>query len=157
MSKIADIKTADNKIDAAQLITLVSQYDTDLANLAALIEIKGKKLEHANRENPAWHLYYDQRRAELNTLQKYMEMEVARVRGRLYKQYVETYNRDLGDRAIEKYIDNEEAYLEKYELYLEIKELHDKFDGAVEAFKSRGYALNNITKIRVAAIEDGLV
>jgi hypothetical protein len=40
------------------------------------------------------------------------------------------------------------------ELYLEVKDLHDRYAAVVDAFRSRGFALNNITKIRVAALED---
>lgn len=157
MSRIADIKGDTPELSKLGLVKLIGQYDLQLDQLEGLIEIKGKKLEHANRENPAWQVYYDQKRAELNTLSKYMEADVKRVRGSLYRKYVENSSRDWGDRAIEKLIDNEPEYLAKYELYLEIEELHEKFKSAVEAFKSRGYALNNITKIRVAAIEDAMV
>ena len=116
-----------------------------------------KNLEHANREQPAWQSYYDQRRIELYALVKYYEGQINRVRGKLYKSYTETYSRELTDRAKDKYIDNEKSYLDMLEVYLEVKELYDRYDAVVEAFKSRGYALNNITKIRVASLEDVVV
>jgi len=140
--------------DSINLPTILANYETALGGFEDKLEIKGKNLEHANSEQPAWQSYYDQRRIELYTLVKYYEGQINRVRGKLFKSYTETYSRELTDRAKDKYIDNEEAYLKMFEIYLEVKEVHDQYSAVVEAFKSRGYALNNITKIRVAALED---
>lgn len=116
--------------------------------------IKGKSIEHANREQPSWLSFYDERRIELSTYVRFFEMEEKRVRGMLFKSYLEHYSRDLGERAIEKYIDTEQAYLEVHEKLLVVKELASQFESIVESFKARGYALNNITRIRVASLED---
>ena len=136
------------------LLETLPAYDNALKDLETKIEIKGKKLEHANRENPGYQQYYDERRVELSVVVKWFEIQIERVRGKLFKKFTENYNRELSDRAKEQYINNEPAYLMWYEMYLEVKELHDKYDSAKEAFKSRGYALNNITRIRVASLED---
>ena len=84
-------------------------------------------------------------------------MQTNKVRGKLFRDYTENYSRVLADRAIDKYIDKEDAYLAAYGLYLEVKEIHDQYVRVVEAFRSRGFALNNITKIRVAAMEDATI
>ena len=72
-------------------------------------------------------------------------------------KFTETYNRELSDRQKEKYIDNEEQYLSQYEIYLEIKDVYEQYEAVCNAFQSRGYALNNITKIRVASLEDVII
>ena len=140
--------------DFSGLPEILDRYELALNNFEDNLEVKGKTLEKANREQASWQSYYDQRKIELYTLVKYLEANVNRVRGKLYKIYTETYSRDLSDRSKDKYIDNEEKYLTAFQIYLEVKELYDKYDAVVDAFKSRGYALNNITKIRVAALED---
>ena len=152
MSRIADLGKKNKNLP-----DIIEEYETVLKGYKKDLEIKGKKLEHANREQPSLHSYYDERRIELHTLVKYFEGQISRVRGKLYKDYTETYSRELSDRMKDKYIDNENAYLTMFELYLEIKELHDKFNSVVDAFKSRGFVLNNITKIRVAAMEDATI
>lgn len=149
MSLIADL--VENKKSLPDILT---EYESALDGFEKNLEIKGKKLEHANREHPGWQSYYDQRRIELYSLVKYYDGQISRVRGKLFKSYTETYSRELSDRAKDKYIDNEKAYLDMLEVFLEVKELYDRYDAVIEAFKSRGYALNNITKIRVSALED---
>lgn len=136
------------------LPSVLDEYQAAIGDIENLIRIKGKKLEAANVENPAWQLYYDQKRIELATLVRYFEQEVQRIRGKLFRNYKENHSRELSEREINRYIDNEEVYLNINELLLEVKELYEKYQGVVEAFTARGYALNNITKIRVASLED---
>ncbi len=138
----------------AKLPAILDEYETALEGVEDIIKIKGKKLEAANVENPAWQVYYDQKRIELHTLAKFFEQEIARVRAKLFRSYKENHSRELTEREINRYLDNEEAYLTVNGLYLEVKDLYDKYDGIVNAFTSRGYSLNNITKIRVASLED---
>jgi hypothetical protein len=136
---------------------IMQRYETALNDVKKNLAIKGKKLEHANSEQPGWQSYYDERRIELHTLVKYFEAQVNRIRGKLFRDYTETYSRELTDRGKDKYIDKESSYLNIYEVYLEVKELHDQYARVVDAFRSRGFALNNITKIRVAALEDATI
>jgi len=133
---------------------ILTEYEKMLEPVENNLKIKGKRLEAANVEQPSWQLYYESRRSELYALVKYFDGVVAAERGRLFKKLTENYNRELSDRQKDKYIDNEEAYLKKLEVYLEIKEIYEKYEAVCKAFDSRGYALNNITKIRVASLED---
>lgn len=152
MSLIADLgKNNENLPD------ILDRYESALGDVEENLAIKGKKLEHANREHPAWQSYYDERRIELHTLYKYFELQIGRVRGKLYKDYTENYSRELDTRSKDKYIDHEKDFLKASDLYLEVKDLHDRYAAVVDAFRSRGFALNNITKIRVAALEDAVI
>lgn len=136
---------------------ILAEYEKGLEHVEDNLKIKGKRLEAANVEQASWHLYYNSRRAELHTLVKYFEAITASVRGQLFKKFTEKYSRELSDRQKDKYIDNEETFLRQYEVYLEIKEVYEKYEAACNAFTSRGYALNNITKIRVASREDDVI
>lgn len=138
----------------AKLPDILDEYEQAIGDAEALIKIKGKKLENANIENPAWQHYYDQKRIELYTLVKYFEQEVQRVKSKLFRSFKENHSIELSEREISRYIESEKAYLDMNELYLEVKELYEKYQGIVNDFTTRGYALNNITKIRVASLED---
>ena len=149
MSRIPDLGSRYGKLPA-----LLDEYERALDGVEANIKVTGKGLEECNKENSTWQHYYNHKRIELKTLCDFFEMQVARVRGKLFRSYTETSSRDLSDRSKDKYIDNEKAYLDLYELYLEVKEMKEKYQVAVDAFTTRGYALNNITKQRVASLED---
>lgn len=160
MSRIPDLgdnKATDLNVRFKNLPTILGDYRNDLDTAENDLTIEGKSLEKANRENPSRQYYYHQRFVELGILTKYFEREVERVRGKLFKGLTENNNRDLSDRAKDKYIDNEQAYLDMNEFYLEVKEVKDMYEAIIEAFRNRGYALNNITKTRVAQLEDVLL
>lgn len=152
MSRISDIGTNFEKLP-----TVLQQYEDALQDAESVLTLKGKNLEQANKENTSWQHYYDQKRIELKTIVDYLENRVQATRGRLFKRYTEKMNRDLSDRAKDKYIDNEKDYLDMYELYLEAKEIHGKYVATVDAFTARGYALNNIVKLRVSSLEDVII
>ncbi len=132
----------------------MEEYEHALRGVDDIIEVKGKNLEKANREQPAWLHYYDQKRVELRTLDKYFEGRIKRVRGKLFRTITEKNQRELSDRAKDKYIDTEEAYLNMFEVYLEINEMYEKYCSVCNTFNQRGFTLNNITKARVASLED---
>lgn len=154
LSDLGDKKSIELKERFKNLPKILAEYEAELNNAEQDLEIKGKTLERANRENPSLYSYYDQRRMELKTLVDYMDNQVQRSRGRLFKTFTENNNRELSDRAKDKYIDGEQAYLDMYEIYLEVKDLYQQYDSVVEAFKLRGYALKNITEIRIAQLEN---
>jgi len=145
--------------DYKNLPDILTEYEAILSEdlVSPRLQIKGKNLEAANAEHAAWHLYYESRRAEMSSLVKFFDAKTAAVRGQLFKKFTEHYNRDLSDRQKDKYIDNEQKYLDQIEVYLEIKEIYEKYEAVCNAFQSRGYALNNITKIRVASLESVII
>jgi len=136
-----------------EIPNVIAEYEKGLEEVESRLVIKGKNLESANAEHAAWQLYYDSRRTDLYTLLKFFDAKTAAARGKLFKKFTEHYNRDLSDRQKDQYINNEETYLNQLEIYLEIKEIYEKYEAVCNAFKSRGFALNNITKIRVASLE----
>jgi hypothetical protein len=136
---------------------IVEVYEGYLGNFKDNLAIKGKRLELANFEQASWLSYYDERRVELHAIVRYMEMYVDKVRGKLWKDYNENYSRELSPKDKEQYINHEKAYLSSNELFLEIRELYEKFESVVDSFKARGYALNNIVRLRVSSLEDTII
>lgn len=140
--------------ECQNLQMIIDQYEEDLEDAEKNLSIKGKTLEGANIEHASWMSFYDQKRVELSTLMKHLEKDVERIRGKLWQQYTEKMSRELNTRDKENYINNEPAYLNKKEQFFMVSEIHGKYASLVDAFKSRGFALNNIVKLRTSAIEN---
>lgn len=138
---------------------LIEEYELiiDEEEVAKRLAIKGKVLETANTEQAGWQFYYETRKAEVYSIVKWLEAKLAAVRGRYFKKYTENYSRELNDRTKDKYIDNETEVLNQLEVYLQVKELHEKYEAVCDAFKSRGFALRNITEIRIRSLEDTII
>ena len=155
MSRIPDLGQAKFKFE--NLPVVLEEYGNEVEEAYQRIKLKGLKLDHANRENPGWFSYYDQRRIELYTITKWLEANVQRVKSKLFRNLYKTQPYDLSDRAKDKFVESEPAYLSAYEIYLEGKEMYETYVGIVEAFKQRGYALRNITSTRVQGLEDAVI
>ncbi len=136
----------------SNLPSLLNQYEDDLAGYPEGLNLKGKTLDTALKEQATWSAYYGERAVELGIIHKYIDAQVARIRANKTVQYNENYNPSLAATMIDKYINKEEDYLSMHEVYLEVEELLGKYKTVLEAFKTRGYALRNITEARIAEL-----
>ena len=133
---------------------VIAEFEDAFVAVEKNLTIKGKTLNAAQVEQTAYPFYYAALRAELKTLVNILDMRVSKVRGQLVKKYKENYSRDLGERQLNSYVDQEEPYLQARELYLECEELLEKYSAAVDAFTKRGFALRDLTEARVNDIHD---
>lgn len=150
MSQALDL-VRENFANVAQVIEVYTKY---LKAFEADLQIKGKSIERANVEQASLLSYYDERRIELRAVMQYLDVHLEKMFGSKWKQFTENYNRELSPKDKEQYIKHDPAYVIQREIYVEMEELYKRFESAVESFKARGYALNNITKIKVAQISD---
>lgn len=149
MSRIGDLG-----VGFANLIGLIDEYDQLLEQARTIVPIAGKTLDQAQKEQCTWYVYFDEKRAELKAIVKYMTAQVDKTRGTLTRQYIERSSRELGERLIAKYIDADPDYLRIYELLLEVEELYDKYQAVVDAFNKRGFALRDITQVYIHQLRD---
>lgn len=143
--------------NVTNVVKIIEIYEKSIEDFEDRLRLKGKNIVVANNEQPSWLVYYDARRSELKSALDYMESHVQKVRGKLWKDYTENYSRDLQAKDKEQYINNEPSFLNAYELYLELKDLYDRYVAIVDAFKARGYALNNITRLVTSETSDYMI
>ena len=149
MSNIQRLGTSFERLNE-----VLSAYEADIDASPPRLQLKGKTLTKANEEQAGWYAYYDTKRVELKALVKYLETRVAATRGRLYRQYTEVYSRELSDRMKDKYIDHDVDYTTVQEVLIEVEEVYEKMHVVTEAFKTRGFALRNLTDIVVNQVSD---
>ena len=154
MSRVSDLGT-----DYKRLPDVLAEYDNELDAVPERLSTRGKTLEEANKENPSWYFYYDERRVELKALVNFFDNEIKRLTAKLYKGYKENpaRNVELTERELLRWLDQDEAMIRVRALQLEVQESYDKFVAIVGAFQTRGYSLNNITKARVAEVHNVLL
>lgn len=139
------------------VLDILDKYEAMLADVETNLRLKGKSLIHANQEHPGWLSYYDERRIELVSLYKFISVKVDALRGNQWVQLTKNNARDLNTKDKDQYINASDAYIDMQQVLIEVDELKQKFESVVDAFKARGYALNNIVKVRTSAIEDSII
>jgi len=150
MANIIDIL----KKDLTVLDKVIELYQQDLAEADDIIKLKGKQIDFANVEHSGWANYYHQKGVEVKNIKDYVDMRLEEVYGQLWIKYVEHYDRQLGPKDIEKYIKQNQTYLDMFEQHLKITELWGQFERVRESFKTRGYNLNNLTKLVTANVQE---
>jgi len=132
-------------------------YDEYLIDAESDLSLVGKSLEEACKEHASLQSYYYEKLCELKILLKYVESQLDKTKGELYKKYTENYSIKLATTEKINYIKMEPKYISMNCIYLEVEEIFEKFKAIVESFNSRGYMLNNITKARIAQIESTII
>ena len=155
--KVSIISRSAKQLQLKDIPSLLKIYEDEMDDYEEHLKIGGKPLGQANRENPGWYAYYDERRIQIRAVLKIVEKEVAKVRSKLFRSFTEGYSVDLGQQEKEKYINSEPKYLEAQGVLIEVEELYERYSSIVRSFENRGYALRNITELIVASLDNAEV
>ena len=132
---------------------VIEEYNTELEKVKNDLNVKNKALDTANIEQASLMYLYYERYVELKAILNYIDDQLNATKGRLWKTLTEDSNRVLQQKDKEQYINTDSEYLAMRELFIEIEELTAKYAAVVEAFKSRGYVLNNLIRLALKDID----
>lgn len=142
------------KDDFSNLPQLIDKLNDELDDWKNKLQLKGKSLELANAEQPAWYAHYDQLKVEWASILKFAEMKVKQERGRIYRLLTNSSSIDLSDKAKDRLIDADPSFLKIYQFYIEIDFIYNKLCSICSQFEQRSYTLTNIVKIRTHNLEN---
>jgi hypothetical protein len=94
---------------------------------------------------------------ECKTVEDAIRFKIDEIESTLYRQLNENSNRVLGTRDIQQYVKSEPRYVAAQEILLEVTMVKRKLEAVVEALKSMGWSINNITKLRIAQLENAVL
>jgi len=83
-----------------------------------------------------------------------LNIELRRLRSSLFRKYLETYQRALTSRDVEKYVDVEADVIDMEKIINEFALLRNKWLGITKGLDIKQWQLSNIIKLRVAGMED---
>lgn len=99
----------------------------------------------------------DRRFSQLQEVEAVLELfdiKLRKERSKLYRSYLENYQRALTSRDVEKYIDGEPSYIELLYIKNHIVLLRNKFASITKALEVKHFQLTNIMKMKVAGLDD---
>lgn len=91
---------------------------------------------------------------EVEAVLNYMNIQLRKIRRRHFQKYLEGYARALTSRDAEKYVDGEDEVIDYETLINEVALLRNRWLGIMKGLESKQWQLSNITKLRVAGMED---
>ena len=144
-----------------------SKVSKDISFLPDCIEHFYKELDsaryevkiHGNVEKASAHLpgIVEQRFNQLQEIEavlEYLNIELRRTRSKAFKKYLESYQRALSSRDVEKYVDGEADVVDMEKIINEFAMLRNQWLGIVKALDIKQWQLSNIIKLRTAGLED---
>lgn len=139
--------------DISHLPDCIAHFENELAGARQELKMDGS-LERASREMPGIVEYRFNQLQEIESILEHLNIELRKLRSAKFRQFTEHYNRALSSRDAEKYVDGEPEVADMEALINEFALIRNKFLGLIKAIDSKQFQINNVTKLRVAGLED---
>lgn len=91
---------------------------------------------------------------EVEAILKFLEIKQTQAKGKAFKHYLEAYPRSLTSRDAEKYADADKDVIEAALLINQIALIRNSYMGIMKGLEYKHWQINNITKLKVAGMED---
>lgn len=133
-------------------------YLAELERAHKSIDISGTLLR-ANQSQPGYVAYYDSMHTDLDAILEYIQQRHRIARATALRRLAENPPTDIklsaADIKLLAETDPDVVLLD--EIMSEVRYVYKQFSSLLKALDQRGYTLNNITKIRIAGMEEVVV
>lgn len=144
-----------NKVvdDLSEIVNCINFYEQELLDARAECGIKGS-LEKLSSALPGITEYRFYQLQEIEAILEHLNIEYRKERSKVFRTYLEKYNRQLTSRDAEKYVDGEASVISLAQLVNQFSLLRNKYLGIMKGLETKGFQISNIVKLNVAGIED---
>jgi hypothetical protein len=139
--------------DLSELPAALDFYSNELVAASAETKIAGNLEKNAQELGGVMSYRFDQLQ-EIEAILKYLNIQYDRLRSGEYKKFTEHYNRDLADRAIEKYIDGVQDIVDMQVMINEVALIRNRYLAVIKGLDNKSYMLGHIVRLRCAGLED---
>lgn len=139
--------------DVSSLPDAVSYFESELQGARLETSLKGN-LEMNSRLMPGIVEHRFNQLQEVEAILEWLNIQLRKKRSEVFKKFIENYNRALSSRDAEKYVDGDAEVYQWQLLINEFAMIRNKYLGLMKAIDAKQFQINNITKLRVAGMED---
>jgi hypothetical protein len=157
MSILFKLDTEDDDAFFSGVTDILIEYQTLVNNAEPLFQIEGKKLDSVCQVLPKNLYLYNRYFLDMKTLEEYLVIKRNQIQAKLWKKYVEGYPKALATKDIQNYILGDADYVALSRVIIEVQDLKEKFKAITEAFEQMNWQLSNITKLRIAEIQETIL
>lgn len=144
-----------NKVvdDLSQIVDCIDYYENQLLEAQKECKLKGS-LEKSSAALPGVTEHRFNQLQEIEAILEHLNIELRKERSRVFRKYLETYNRQLSSRDAEKFVDGEDSVINLTQLANQFSMLRNKYLGVLRGLETKSFQINNIVKLRTAGLED---
>ncbi len=144
-----------NKVgdDLGNIIDCIAYFEDELENARYECTIKGS-LEKSSAALPGITEHRFNQLQEIEAILEHLNIELRKERSKVFRKYLEAYNRQLSSRDAEKFVDGEESVITLTHLCNQFSLLRNKFLGIMKGLDTKQWQIGHITRLRTAGMED---
>tara|TARA_R110000868_G_scaffold81659_3_gene230969 strand:+ start:2930 stop:3385 length:456 start_codon:yes stop_codon:yes gene_type:complete len=139
--------------DINEIPNAIQYFEDELIMARPEVKIKGN-IEKNSAEMPGIIEQRFNQLQEIEAILNYLNIELRRLRSIYFKKYLENYQRALSSRDVERYVDGEADVVDYEKIINEFALLRNKWLGLLKALDQKHWSISNVTKLRVAGMED---
>ena len=139
--------------DVGRIPNAVAFFEAELEEAKVECKLSGN-LERASVPMPGIVEHRFNQLQEIEAILNYLNIELRRLRSSYFKKYLENYQRALSSRDVDRYVDGEADVVDYEKIINEFALLRNKWLGVLKALDQKQWQITNITKLRVAGMED---
>jgi hypothetical protein len=144
-----------NKVvsDLGNIIDCINYYETELDNAKYECRIKGS-LEKSSAALPGLTEQRFNQLQEIEAILEHVNIELRKERSKVFRKYLESYNRQLSSRDAEKFVDGEDSVITLTHLANQFALLRNQYLGIMKGLDTKQWQIGHITRLRTAGMED---
>jgi hypothetical protein len=129
----------DELIEAREEVKLRGNLEKQSASMPGVVEHRFNQLQ------------------EIEAILEYLNIELRRLKSGFFRKYLENYQRQLSSRDCERFVEGEADVVDMEKIINEFALLRNKWLGITKALDQKQWQITNITKLRVAGMEDATI
>ncbi len=139
--------------DLGSIIDSISYYEKELNEAKYECRIKGS-LEKSSSALPGITEHRFNQLQEIEAILEHLNIELRKERSKVFRKYLENYNRQLSSRDAEKFVDGEDSVVTLTHLTNQFSLLRNQYLGIMKGLDTKQWQIGHITRLRTAGMED---
>jgi hypothetical protein len=139
--------------DLGSIINAIDYFESELQEAKYECRIKGS-LEKSSAALPGITEHRFNQLQEIEAILEHLNIELRRERSKVFRKYLEAYNRQLSSRDAEKYVDGDDGVITLTHLTNQFSLLRNKYLGVMKGLDTKQWQIGHITRLRTAGMED---
>ena len=139
--------------DLSNIVPAIEYYDKELNDARWEVKIKGS-LEKASSSLPGLTEFRFNQLQEIEAILEHLNIELRRERSKVFRKYLENYNRTLSSRDADIFVDGEQSVIDLTHLVNQFSLLRNKYLGIMKGLDTKQWQIGHITRLRTAGMED---
>ena len=139
--------------DLGNIIDSISYYEKELNDAKYECRIKGS-LEKSSSALPGITEHRFNQLQEIEAILEHLNIELRKERSKVFRKYLESYNRQLSSRDADKFVDGEDSVVTLTHLTNQFSLLRNQYLGIMKGLDTKQWQIGHITRLRTAGMED---